>query len=356
MGQSTVGKGLASLRPALGALALVVVSVGLVASPRLDGEGVRDALSPVATLAPGDLQTLATGKPIVKSLDSSHASEVALLAVIRVGVSKDAFLSRFRDIARFKLGGPVLQIGKLGTPPRLADFDGLRLEAGDVDDLRKCRPGDCHFALTADAVGRVAREVDWSSPEAALQAERWVRRWLFELATAYLAKGNDALPVYATRRPPVDVAANFTAILEASPPLLGFTPDVATYLREFPAGSLPDSEQFLYWSKENVGAKPIISLTHVVIHLESTRGDRVAIASKQLYASHYLLASLGLTFIIDHLGAPEPEAHLVYLNRSRSDALVGFLGPLRRSIVRNRARAGAEKTMLGMQRRLSSRP
>ena len=356
MGQYAAGKGFLSSWPALAVVALVAASAARAASAPPGGEGLRESLSPVVALVPGDLQTLATGRPVVKSLDGSHPTEIALLSAIRIGVSKDTFLSRFRDIARFKLGGPVLQIGKLSAPPQLADFDGLTLDPVDVDALRKCHPGDCHFALTTDAMTRVAREIDWSAPDAGRQAERWVRQWLLDLATAYLAKGKSALPVYATRQPSVDVAANFAAIVEASPPVLGFTPALAAYLRDFPLGSLPDSEQFLYWSQENVGAKPIISMTHVVIHHESTRSDRVAIASKQLYASHYLLASLGLTFVVDDVAAPAAEAYLVYLNRSRSDALVGFLGPLRRSIVRSRARAGAEKTMLGMQRRLSSRP
>lgn len=115
---------------------------------------------------------------------------------------------------------------------------------------------------------------------------------------------------------------------------------------------MPGVSNFLYWSTEQFGPKPVASVTQVFIDAQP---GRAAIASKQLYASHYFNASLGLTAALDDSGdGSQPGMYLVYLNRSRVDLLQGFWGGLRRAFLRSRLRNGMRKNMAGVVRKLES--
>lgn len=71
------------------------------------------------------------------------------------------------------------------------------------------------------------------------------------------------------------------------------------------------------------------------------------ISSRQLYASHYFDASLGLTV----LARDESGSVLAYLNRSRVDAFGGG-GGITRRIVRSRARGALIDSFAELRDRL----
>jgi hypothetical protein len=110
----------------------------------------------------------------------------------------------------------------------------------------------------------------------------------------------------------------------------------------------------IYWSKEDVGPKVIISLTHLVITPVNDGGPVVfAATSKQLYGSHYFDASLGLTLLLRD--SDPGSTVLLYFNRSRLDVLSGFLAGLKRAIVRSRGRSAMEDTLTRIRARLPAR-
>jgi hypothetical protein len=78
-----------------------------------------------------------------------------------------------------------------------------------------------------------------------------------------------------------------------------------------------------------------------------------AAASKQLYGSHYFDSSLGLTLLLRDINPGTTV--LVYINRSRIDVLSGFLGGLKRAIVRSRGRSAMEDTLARIRTRLPER-
>src|ERR1035437_8151582 len=91
---------------------------------------------------------------------------------------------------------------------------------------------------------------------------------------------------------------------------------------------------------------------HVSIYIQP---GQAVIASKQIYASHYFDASLGLTAAIDDPGAAAgPGMYLVHLNRSRIDLLRGFFGGLRRAFLRGGLRDGRRKNLVEVVRKLES--
>ena len=115
----------------------------------------------------------------------------------------------------------------------------------------------------------------------------------------------------------------FHMILAKSTYLAANAPEFQEYLKEFPDKPLP-TERFIYWSKEKFGFKAVVSVTEVTYYQRDP--GEIVIASKQIYANHYFNGSLTLTFLFDH---PLPNGkigcYLIYVNRSRIDALDGFL-------------------------------
>ncbi len=123
-------------------------------------------------------------------------------------------------------------------------------------------------------------------------------------------------------------------------------------LEQYPGQTFTGVSDFFHWSTESFGLKPVASITHVYVYVQP---GRAAIASKQIYASHYFDASLGLAAALDDPGdASNPGMYLVYLNRSSIDLLAGFFRGLRRAILRGRLRDGMRKNLADVVRKLEA--
>jgi len=168
----------------------------------------------------------------------------------------------------------------------------------------------------------------------------------------YLKSGNAALGEYHDRKPPLRKADEFHSLLRESPYIHEYAPEFYRYLEQYPDEQLSGVENFIYWSKENFGLKPVVSLTHVTIYRRKQDPGSVLIASKQIYASHYFDSSLGLTALVELPGAQ--GIYLMYLNRSRVDALRGRLGRMKRSVISRELRSGTEENLRIIKRRLET--
>jgi hypothetical protein len=112
------------------------------------------------------------------------------------------------------------------------------------------------------------------------------------------------------------------------------------HLIDYPATAHDASSDFVYWSKERVHARPVVSITHVaIVKGGETSPVDYAIGTKQIYAMHYFDASLGVTLLVRDPAARVPATYVVYLNRSRIDLFDGLFGGMARRIVAGRARS-----------------
>jgi hypothetical protein len=115
---------------------------------------------------------------------------------------------------------------------------------------------------------------------------------------------------------------------------------------------LPYVEEFLYWSKESFGLKPVVSVTDVLIY---QLPGRTWIASKQIYANHYFDTSLAITLLVDDpADASGNSIYLAYVNRSRVDLLTGILSGLKRSLVQGRLQRGMHDSLKTTIQKLES--
>jgi hypothetical protein len=302
-----------------------------------------------------ELATVEAGAILVDLPKTAETREVAAVAISRLDVPPDFFLEKFRDISNFKKNKNVLQIGKFGSTPTLADLSGLTVDPADIEDLKRCRLKSCDFKLSAKFIERFRTEVDWTSPSYRERATQLVHQMLLEQLQDYLKGGNAALVKYDDKPSALGLADEMRSLLKPTPYMFGYTPRFQKYLEEFPltaTGDDADFEDFVYWSKEEFGMKPVITITHVTIHRRGPGGSEVIIASKGIYASHYFESSLGLTSLVGRAGSS--TRYVVYVNRSRTDALRGMLGGMKRSLIGGRLRDGARKNMEIMRAKLEA--
>jgi len=285
-----------------------------------------------------ELGALQRGQPFVRTLKTGDDRDLAIVGAVALDLPKEFFLERYRDIATMKKAPAVVQIGRFGDRPSPRDIEPLRLDPHDVDTLRHCRAGDCAMRLTKPMIERFQHDVDWAARDHVEQASHVMRELLAERATSFLRQGAAAITPYADQGRPVDPANAFSALLRDSAYLAEYAPEVERYLEKYPDDAPCPPDGFVYWSKEEWGPVRVISLTDVTITPRPCESPReIVIATRDIYANHVLDASLALLVVTDR---PEPTrrpaSNLLYINRSRVDALRGFLSGVRRSIVQRR--------------------
>ena len=167
-----------------------------------------------------------------------------------------------------------------------------------------------------------------------------MRQVLVELVNRYRENGDAALMTYVDGDRPLSLSNEFRSMVGSRPAILERFPNLYQHLLEFPSRPTEGIEDIVYWSKEKMGPAVIISVTHLAItRLVYGPEGAYAAASKQIYGSHYFDSSLGITVLLDVPDGSNPGMFMAYVNRSRLDALGGFFGGLKRTIVRSRTRS-----------------
>jgi hypothetical protein len=339
---------------ALASLALAALPP--VARPQAAPEAALTVLRRHLELTENDVDILRRGQPVTRTFGSGERREVTVGGAIRIEATIEAFLERFRRVEKFRESEMVRQIARFGEPPAEGDLAGLTVDLEDVESLRQCRPGACKVRLPAGVIVRFNREVDWAAADPGPQVSSLFRSVLWDLLRAYRAGGNASLAVYDDHEDPLYLSKETDELVAASAPLLSDAPEFTEFLARYPAASTPDVESFFYWSKDEFGFKPVISLTHVgIVRPAPDRPDAI-IASKQIYANHYFDGSLAITRLLDDPAAPGRGFYMLYLNRTRNAKLAGFLGRLSRPMVHSRSRAGVERLLRATKVRLERPP
>jgi hypothetical protein len=333
-------------RPLAGSLALVAALAILASGQMATGVTVaaaQDDLLRELGFTPHDLQKIERGEVVGRTTEAD-ASAVALVVAATIAVPSGFYLEKFRHIESFKKTAEVLQIGRFADLPSPKDLAGLTLDEADVNDLKHCRVGDCGLKLDTEGISRLGRDAQGRTTSTALH------QFLANYVQRYLQHGNAALIEYRDGSNPKRLADELRAIVGQAPYIKRRWPLLFAAIAEY-TGSLPEGfDGFVYWSKEKVGPRAVISLTHAII--SPPNGGVTAIATKQLFATHYSNASLGLTVLVDKGSAEAPRMLVIYANRSRLDIFGGLFGGIKRPLVRSRAREGAERMMRGLRDRL----
>jgi hypothetical protein len=315
--------------------AQIAVIAALLALQLVSASAATDPFAffdPPVVIGADERDRLSRGEAVAWTLPATGHT-LALFGAIRVAVDGDRLSDWGRNIAALKRSDFVLEIGRFSDPPRLEDLNGLTFDADDLRDLRRCTPRNCAFSLADDEIESMQQAVFSRSPQWRLAAlHEAMRGMLLRRTQEYLVHGR------VGPQPPAFLFANW--------------PSLAVSLEHYPRVPRSDVETFLYWSKERLGGRPVISVTHVTVARGQPPGQPdVLLVGRQVCALRYLQGAWTFTAIV---GASPHDVYLAYMNQSEVSALSGFFGGLVRFIVERRVRSEATEVLQGLRRRLES--
>ncbi len=299
-------------------------------------------LQPAVTIDRAARNRLDRGEVVVRVLPAGDG-EIGIFAAARLDADAETLAAWVKAIAHLKKSPYVLMIRRFSDPPALDDLKGLTLDEGDLDAIRDCRPGNCELKLAGDDIAALRQAALSGEPywKDAVLAE--FKRVVLGRLGVYEAAGFGGVPAYADRRKPTDAGIAFEA-LRAHSPYLHFN---------VLSGDPPES--FFYWSKEQYGAgKAVISMTQVdIVRPQMPSAVRLAVISREIFATHYRNASLGLTAITE---GDAGQRYLVYVNRSQLDLLTGLFGGWKRTLIEGKLKAESANVFNEVRKRLESGP
>jgi hypothetical protein len=314
--------------------ALVCLSTSIVLAQSSTRE-FQKILNEKAAFEPADFAALEQGQTIVKLTPITDKREIAVCGLVSLRANADQFLRSYLDGMTRQNNQTILEAGRFGSAPAVADLQQLTIDAGDIEDLKQCVAGDCQIKLSAAMIDRLRREVNWQAGDYQTQATQLLKTMLVEYVRDYVARGPAALIAYNDKRNEVRLADEQQALSSAS----GYLNDL---MREARPG-MRIVEDSIIWSKIKFGLKPVLVINHVRAYKhDRDSGPQVLVASNQIYANHYFNASLALTAFVN---LPGSTPYLVYENRSRTDGLVGPFSKLKRSVIENKSVEGLKSIL-----------
>jgi hypothetical protein len=307
---------------------------------------------PSIHLTQEDRTQLDRDEPVARILPNA-GGEIAVFAAVRVAVDGNRLVAWIRRIDDLKRSLYVPAIGRISEPPRIEDLADLELDEDDLADVRACRSQNCAIALSAAEMTQLQRAASGAGSKWRAAVQREFRRIVFERINVYQRDGLSALAPIESGDTPIHSMERFSDVLAHSVFLQDHLPRLAEHLDKYPHAPMENAESFLYWSKERLAGRPIVSVTHVTIVRGQDDGVPDALVTgKQVFATHYLNASLGTTAIVrGHSGTGN---YLVYVNRSDVDVLDRWFGGVVRWFAERRVRNEAADILRGLRNRLES--
>jgi hypothetical protein len=324
----------------------ILLALAVAAAPAHDS---FEFFRPSVTLNLDERGQLDRGEPVARVIPGADG-ELAVFAAVRVHVDGNRLVAWMRRIEELKRSSYVPEIGRLSAPPRIEDLAGLELDEEDLAELRECRPGRCGIALSEAELTQLQRAAADAGSEWKAGVQREFRRVVLRRVQIYVAAGQPALAPMHKGGSQVALAQHFSAILSHSTFLSEHAPQFTQYLARYPHASLAGVESFMYWSKERLAGKPIVIVTHVsILRAGGDALPDVVVAGKQVFATRYVTASLGVTALVR---GENDTRYLAYLNRSRVDVLDRWFGGVVRWFAERRVRDEAAAVLRGLRTRL----
>jgi hypothetical protein len=324
------------------ALGLALAGTLAAAAPALAADEPPDVVAEMkaAGFSDAEITTAGAGGIVTRLLPQREDNAAFVTGVTRIAAPAEALADDVRTVEGLRRSR-TLQIGLFETPPTIGDLRPLVLESQDLDDLHRCRVGDCDIQVGRHAMDAI-RAVDWEARDARERAAQLTKEIFVAQVAAYLEHGSSGMAIYDNNVPPESVAAGFEQLLRDRPSLVRGDPAFYRYLLEFPDGVRPPHvDNFLYWSKEKL-RRPVVSLVHVCLQRSGDGGQtRYVIAMKHIYDSHYFLAYSEFLTVLP--GPPGTGFYLVRSVRVMIDPPRGWL----RGLLLNRIKGAMREQLAG---------
>jgi hypothetical protein len=298
--------------------------------------GFEAVLSQDLGFSSAELADLQRGKVVKHILPPRVPEEVGVVGAVRIRGSRDRLMAAYQDIVTFRrsVKPPVLAIGRFSEQPDSSDLDALTTTSDDFN-LRDCKVGDCDIRLPTADIQRVGASIDWRRPGADARALAIFKQILLSHVRSYVTGGPGRMTEYDDGRTRILPAVAGDDLIRSSPYLDALKPGLAAHVQCMWANRLDGANDILYWSKEQYGFEPFISVTHVTI--AQAGPHQTVAANRDVYSSRYVDAGLSLMVASDDAGDPA-SFFLLYINRTRANALRGPMARLLRTMIEHKAK------------------
>ena len=152
---------------------------------------------------------------------------------------------------------------------------------------------------------------------------------------------------------PKAFSAEFRTLLRNSPYLAEYVPPFHQYLETYPKGTLPNSQNTIFWAKDTFGLKPVVSIYHSTVYTQETPRPGLLAGVKTLYASHYFNAALEIM-----AATPTPDGsgfYLIDLYRTRIDPPTGMFSGVLLGKVKSGVEQGVAMNLKNAKARVEAR-
>ena len=300
-------------------------------------------LRDIARVTDAEWAAIDRGEAVAKVIDTDNR-EIAVAGAVRVSAPIDRLLERSRDIENLKRSAIVFDVGRFSQPAQPSDLTRVAIEDYSLD-LRDCRPLNCRVRLSESDIARFHREINWQGADWKPRSAALWRDLLATYVRRYQESGREALPVFVYKPPLLSVAAELSGLVDDVAFVSAYSPELVTYLRDLRPPGPRGAEHIIYWSKEDFGVRPILRISHQIIHRVTTP-PAVLVATSQIYADHYLDAALTINLAIEAARPDQRQSfYLVAVSRARTRSLSGLLRMLVRSTVQSRSRDALRKIL-----------
>jgi hypothetical protein len=297
-------------------------------------------------------------REVVSWMLPADGDELALFVGSTIRTDARSFVGEIGRNERVWSGKHVRHVRRFSTPPQIENVANLALESGDLNALRRCKPGDCDIKLSEPEIARVRAAIAGAPTSWQAAAQDEFRRIVLDRAATYLAQGHRGFQPYVDKSASLDPQRAFEDVIRQMPLVTRRLPFLVSYFDEYPKASRPQIQSFLFWMETTYTPKPTIQVIHAVT-LRPAQSDssapEVIVAWRQIYATHYINALVSISALVRDDRDPS-RRFLVYVNRSKLDALGGWLRGVKRHFVESRVRDSAEALFEAQRQQIEGSP
>ena len=271
-----------------------------------------------------EVARFSAGEILTRIVPASAPHEIAAVGAMRTKGDLRRLLAWFHDIEAFMRAAGTQNVGAIKAPAGAADFAKLPLDDVDFSDLSACRPGRCEIRMPPAYLERFQKEINWKGADARVQSTALARSLIAEYVSAYQTGGDAALRKFHNQQQPNTAATQFQDLLRRATKVWDLAYPFVSYLETYPGARPEGTIDRFYWTRDEMGRKPVLTLHHVAI--QEFPDGRLLVADKQFYASRDLDAALMIALAIPT--ADKSAFDLMVSVKARADAVSGVGGRL----------------------------
>ncbi len=313
-------------------------------------------------LSDSEIKKIESGNVFTKRLDSEDKLGLLVFGAIYVNAPVEKFADIYRNVEKLEKEEVYLAVEEFGMVeghPTIADFKRMEFDEDDIDDLIKCKPGDCDLQIMNADNPKKLKAIAKANPSNKYALVNQALREIGVTAlTHYRAGGLRTLGSYLDRKKPLNLYQATKDMVDASYYLpKDKAPDLYAHVVEYPNDGMKDAEDIFYWEKIDFGQGPVIRINHVSLFLRGAGNEvKFVAANKQLYASKYMRVGLQMFYCIPDSANPnKPGFYLIEMSDSRLPDFGRFKLAIVKKIASSTAIQGTRDTLEIFKRQMEGR-